>query len=363
MLAALSRAGASLDADAFAALKRCGVFRTDCRFEDGAVRNGEGVSVAARLDGAASRAELLKHAAARTLSGGVLLHGGFFLGPRGFYAALRDMPDSQRRQFEMCGVSFVNQLDGEDRALRHAQRRGARFINSTMMMTLLGAAVSDGLADGRVVSGVGGQYNFVAMAHALKGGRSILSLRSTRNKDGKLCSNIVFNYGHVTIPRHLRDVVVTEYGAADLRGLSDADVIAALLAIADSHFQEPLLAEAKRHGKIGRDYAILEAHRSNRPEVLEQRFALPRARGLFSEFPFGTDLTQEEVVLAKALRHLKQKTEGGWSKLRAALAAAAVRGVPDSLRPYLERMGLSAPTTRSEWLWQRLLVNELKDLT
>jgi hypothetical protein len=148
-----------------------------------------------------------------------------------------------------------------------------------------------------------------------------------------------------------------------LRGLSDADVIAALLAIADSRFQEPLLAEAKRHGKIGRDYAIPEAHRSNRPEVLEQRFALPRARGLFSEFPFGTDLTQEEVVLAKALRHLKQKTEGGWSKLRAVLAAAAVRGVPDSLRPYLERMGLSAPTTRSEWLWQRLLVNELKDLT
>jgi hypothetical protein len=326
------------------------------------LKNADGVSVDARLDSAAARAELLKHAAARSLSGGVLLHGGFFLGPRGFYAALRDMPEAERRQFAMCGVGFVNQLDGEDRALRHAQRRGARFINSAMMMTLLGAAVSDGLADGRVVSGVGGQYNFVAMAHALKGGRSILSLRSTRSKDGRLASNILFNYGHVTIPRHLRDVVVTEYGAADLRGLSDADVIAALLAIADSRFQEPLLAEAKRHGKIARDFAIPDIHRNNSPEALEQQFVLPRARGLFSEFPFGTDLTREELVLAKALRRLQQKTEGGWPKWRTVFAAATSRGIPGVVRPYIDRMGLAAPTSRREWLWQRLLVNELKGL-
>src|SRR6201999_1722661 len=105
------------------------------------------------------------------------------------YAALRDMPEPERRQFCMTGVSFVNQLDGEDRALRLAQRVHGRFVNTTMMVTLLGAAVSDGLADGRVVSGVGGQYNFVAMAHALPDARSILSVRSTRSKNGVLTSN------------------------------------------------------------------------------------------------------------------------------------------------------------------------------
>ena len=55
-----------------------------------------------------------------------------------------------------------------------------------MMITLLGAAASDALEDGRVVSGVGGQYNFVAMAHELPGGRSVLQVRSTRDERGEL---------------------------------------------------------------------------------------------------------------------------------------------------------------------------------
>ena len=59
-----------------------------------------------------------------------------------------------------------------------------------MMVTLLGAAVSDALANGQVVSGVGGQYNFVAMAHALAGARSILCVRATRTHLGRTTSNI-----------------------------------------------------------------------------------------------------------------------------------------------------------------------------
>ncbi len=98
--------------------------------------------------------------------------------------------------------------------------------------------MSDGLADGRVVSGVGGQYNFVSMAHALPDARSILCVRTTRTSGGKTTSNIVWNYAHTTIPRHLRDIVITEYGIADLRGRTDHEVIAALLNVADSRFQE-----------------------------------------------------------------------------------------------------------------------------
>ncbi|HEX3911964.1 MAG TPA: acetyl-CoA hydrolase/transferase C-terminal domain-containing protein [Steroidobacteraceae bacterium] len=232
-----------------------------------------------------------------------------------------------------------------------------------MMMTLLGAAVSDGLADGRVVSGVGGQYNFVAMAHALPDARSILTLRSTRRKDSKLGSNIVWNYANTTIPRHLRDIVVTEYGVADLRGLSDQDAIAALLNIADSRFQDGLKREAQAAGKLRRDYQIPELHRNNTPCVLEERFILARARGLFSEYPFGTDLTGEEIVLAKALANLKEKTARGWPRIKALAGAAASRGTPAEIRPYLERMSLALPKTRREWIWQRLLVRELRDIS
>ena len=77
------------------------------------------------------------------------------------------LPDDERRGIGMRRVSEVNELYGGNEALERLQRRDARFFNTCMMATALGAAVSDGLEDGRVVSGVGGQYNFVAMAHAL----------------------------------------------------------------------------------------------------------------------------------------------------------------------------------------------------
>jgi acyl-CoA hydrolase len=363
-LRALANSGfaSPLGAADFAVLQDIGVFRRDCRYIDGCIENSDGQMAAAMLNTADGRRELLALCAGRQLSGGTLLHGAFFLGPRGFYAALRDLPETERRQFSMCAVSFVNQLDGADQALKIAQRRHGRFLNSTMMVTLLGAAVSDGLADGRVVSGVGGQYNFVAMAHSLPDARSILTLRSTREKNSKTTSNILWNYGNTTIPRHLRDIVVTEYGVADLRGLSDQDAIAALLNIADSRFQDGLKREAQAAGKLRSDHQIPELHRNNTPRALEERFILPRARGLFSEFPFGTDFTHEEIVLTKALSRLKQSTTGGWPRVKALGHAVASRGTPSAVRPYLERMSLNAPKTRQEWLWQRLLVRELSDI-
>ena len=110
---------------------------------------------------------------------GVLVHGGFFLGPQAFYQRLREMPLEQRARFAMTRISFINELYGQE-DLKRRQRRDARFVNTVFGMTLLGAGVADQLEDGRVLSGVGGQYNFVAQGHALEGGRSILLLRSWR---------------------------------------------------------------------------------------------------------------------------------------------------------------------------------------
>ncbi|SEQ10130.1 Acetyl-CoA hydrolase/transferase C-terminal domain-containing protein [Pseudomonas cuatrocienegasensis] len=154
--------------------------------------------------------------------GAAVLHGGFFLGPQSFYARLRELPAAQRARFAMTGIRFINELYGQE-ALKRLQRRDARFINTAFTMTLLGAGVADQLEDGRVLSGVGGQYNFVAQGHALDDARSILLLRSWRANKGQVSSNIVWDYGHVTIARHLRDIVVTEYGIADLRGRCPGD--------------------------------------------------------------------------------------------------------------------------------------------
>ena len=116
-----------------------------------------------------------------SLRGGHYLKGAFFLGSKELYAWLRELDGDDYAGLAMSRVSDVNQLYGGREQLDATQRRDSRFFNTCMMATVLGAAVSDALEDGRVVSGVGGQYNFVAMAHALAGGRSVLLLRATRS--------------------------------------------------------------------------------------------------------------------------------------------------------------------------------------
>src|SRR6201994_2553696 len=140
---------------------------------------------------------------------GVLLHGAFFVGPKSFYSALRDMTAEQIARIQMMPGSFTNELYGDEDTKRRA-RVDARFVNNAMMATLMGAAISDGLENGQVVSGVGGQYNFVAQAFALPGARSILTAEAARQAGSRSQSNIRWSYGHETIPRHLRDVIITE---------------------------------------------------------------------------------------------------------------------------------------------------------
>ena len=181
----------------------------------------------------------------------------------------------------------------------------ARFVNNAMMATLMGAAVSDGLEDGQVISGVGGQYNFVAQAFALEGARSILALEAARWVGRSAHSNIRWSYGHQTIPRHLRDVFVTEYGVADVRGKSDAEVIAAMLAIADSRFQGELARTAKDAGKLPKNFEIPAAHRENFPERIAAALKPAREAGLLPSFPFGSDFTDVEQRLIPALQLLQ----------------------------------------------------------
>lgn len=282
---------------------------------------------------------------------GVLVHGGFFLGPRAFYQRLREMPLQQRALFAMTRISFINELYGQEE-LKRRQRRDARFINTVFTMTLLGAGVADQLEDGRVLSGVGGQYNFVAQGHALEGGRSILLLRSWREAGGEVSSNLLWAYGHCTIPRHLRDIVVTEYGIADLRGQTDADVIARLLAISDSRFQGELIEQAKGAGKLTKDFQLDVRFTDNTPERLEAIRA--RHARLFPEYPLGTDFTAEERDLLRALNWLKSKFKLS-EVLQLGKAALDAPG-PEGYAAQLARMGLDDPQGLKEELYQRLLL-------
>ena len=284
---------------------------------------------------------------------GAVLHGAFFLGPKSFYRALREMTPEQIARIQMAPVSFTNELYGDEEAKRRA-RVDARFVNSVMMATLMGAAVSDGLENGQVVSGVGGQYNFVAQAFALAGARSVLTLEATRQAGARPQSNIRWSYGHETIPRHLRDVVVTEYGVADLRGKSDADVIAAMLQVADSRFQDELARQAKDAGKLPKNYEIPAAHRDNHPERIARALKPAREAGLLPSFPFGTDFTEVEQRLIPALQ-LLQDSERVPLRL-AGLLWQGFTGHPDAAdNECLARLGLDKPSTLTERAYRALV--------
>ncbi|OCK61261.1 acetyl-CoA hydrolase/transferase C-terminal domain-containing protein [Bradyrhizobium sp. LMTR 3] len=285
---------------------------------------------------------------------GVVLHGAFFLGPKSFYRALREMPADQLARIQMMPVSSTNELYGDEDAKRRA-RIDARFVNNAMMATLMGAAVSDGLDNGQVVSGVGGQYNFVAQAFALQGARSVLTLEATRQAGSRTHSNIRWNYAHETIPRHLRDVFVTEYGVADVRGKSDAETIAAMLAVTDSRFQDELVKIAKDAGKLPQEFEIPRAHRENFPERIADALKPAREDGLLPSFPFGSDFTEIEQRLIPALQLLREA-----QRMPLILPGLLWQGMtqpPDAAaRECLARLGLDRPTTFAERAY-RALVN------
>lgn len=284
---------------------------------------------------------------------GQYLHGAFWLGSADFYRWLRELPPALERAIGMTRVSHINEVYGGNEALERLQRRDSRFFNTCMMMTALGAAVSDALDDGRVVSGVGGQYNFVAMAHALADARSVLMLRATRDSGDKVHSNIVWNYGHVTIPRHLRDIVITEYGIADLRDACDEDCMQAMVAVCDGRFIGGLMAAAKQAGKLHWNYIVRGPHEANRPDRLHGTLRPFRACGLLPDYPLGSDFTSVEQRLVKALGWLKANTTTGGAKLRT-VAAALVDGRREDGEA-LTRMALASPGTLGERVYARMV--------
>lgn len=297
----------------------------------------------------------------KKLKHGIIMHGGFFLGPQDFYDALHNMSMEELESICMTSVGHVNQLLINEE-LVIAQRKEARFINTGLMATLNGAVVSDGLDNGKIVSGVGGQYNFVSMAHALPCARSIILVRSTRENKGQVSSNIVWNYGHTTIPRHLRDIVITEYGVADLRGKTDAQVMKAMLNITDSRFQQELLAQAKEHGKIEPEYQIPETFQHNVPERVSDTIAQFRKKELFPAFPLGTDFTDQELQIGACLKELKALQSHKVDLLKTMFKAFTHHHQEDTAQPFLERMSMTDAKTQKEKIEQKLLIHQLHEL-
>lgn len=122
-------------------------------------------------------------------------------------------------------------------------------INSCLEIDLSGQVCSE-TAGPYIISGAGGQLDFVEGAYNSKGGKSFICLPSTfTDKQGQVHSRIkgVMTLGSViTDTRTVVHYVVTEFGKVNLKGLSSWQRAEALISIAHPDFQEELIAEAKR---------------------------------------------------------------------------------------------------------------------
>ncbi|MEO6365044.1 MAG: acetyl-CoA hydrolase/transferase C-terminal domain-containing protein, partial [Luteimonas sp.] len=170
---------------------------------------------------------------------------------------------------------------------------------------------------------------------------------------GKTASNIAWNYGHATIPRHLRDVYISEYGIADVRGKTDEDCVIAMSAIADARFQAGLLETAKRNRKLRADFHGDAAGRRNTPERLELALGALRRDGTLPDYPLGSDFTDVEQRLVKALGWLKANT--ATISTKALTIASALFSTDGNDQEALERMALASPRNIGMWLHARLL--------
>src|SRR5689334_21169091 len=113
----------------------------------------------------------------------------------------------------------------------------------------------------------------------------------------------------MTLARHLRDIIITEYGIVDCRSKTDSEVIKTILNITDSRYLEKLLETAKNFGKVSSDYEIPKIFQNNYPDTLNDIIQEFRSRGFFKPYPFGCELTAEEQVIMNALMFLKNCTK------------------------------------------------------
>jgi acyl-CoA hydrolase len=121
-------------------------------------------------------------------------------------------------------------------------------INGAIAVDIHGQVVADTIA-GAQFSGIGGHEDFVAGPALDLDDRSLLCLPSTAEVGGKTISRVVpwFDAGAViTTPRHQVDVIVTEYGAAELQGKTIRGRGEALAAIAHPDFRDDLFEAAER---------------------------------------------------------------------------------------------------------------------
>ncbi len=162
----------------------------------------------------------------------------FALGSQKLYDFVHENP-----MIDFYSVGFVNRpsiIGKNDKMIS---------INATLEVDLTGQCASESIGPVQH-TGTGGQLDFVQGAWLSKGGQSFIALHSTyTDKSGTKKSKIVPTLAPgtvVTTPRSEVNWIVTEYGAAQLKGQNARQRAEALISLAHPDFRDELRFEAKK---------------------------------------------------------------------------------------------------------------------
>jgi acyl-CoA hydrolase len=131
-----------------------------------------------------------------------------------------------------------------------AQNEKVVAINNCVEMDLFGQVCSESSGT-RQISGTGGQVDFTYGAYRSRGGKAFLCMSSTYDRKGAVVSRIkplLTGGAIVTVPRSFVSYVVTEYGMANLKGMSTWQRAEAIISLAHPAFRADLIQEAERMG-------------------------------------------------------------------------------------------------------------------
>ena len=122
---------------------------------------------------------------------------------------------------------------------RIAQNPKVMAINSAVEVDLTGQVCADSIGT-RIISGVGGQHDFMYGGSRSEGGKTFIAIPSMTEKGRSKISPVLTEGAGVVTTRHMVQHIVTEYGVASLRGKSLAERARAMVSIAHPSVREEL---------------------------------------------------------------------------------------------------------------------------
>ncbi len=164
--------------------------------------------------------------ARKEVDAGVSINGAL-IGTRRLYQWAHRNP-----AIRMCATSYTHDAAVLGRLSRLVT------INSALEVDLTGQVNAE-QSGAAYLGGTGGQVDFVRAGARSPGGRSIIAL-SASAKGGTVSKIVPALSGPVTTARTDVDVIVTEYGAAELKGQALAERTRRMIAIAHPDFREEL---------------------------------------------------------------------------------------------------------------------------